>query len=273
MEKVQKNHLLFLMFPACFAADPQGGIRISLMQFGSSFLGLVSKFQWLSGGQESIGTHWWRSVSLASALVKLFECASTVWHPAQEQSKSTVHLAWFTHHLHDMMFEATARDQKKAPASNKHMKRKVTARRDRPEFGEQTRSDWPQAAIELMQMMFDKAIYNSNSFSLNCLYLLFICCSRQLCSREMATNAGDRLATTGPLTGPSVSGSASTFGYFPHSAHFNPVCHFSCYICCDTRTQIWPGSKSLNYWRPHHGCMMDSKAKCLLVVKIVVGFN
>ncbi len=34
---------------------------------------------------------------------------------------------------------------------------------------------------------------------LNCLYLLFICCSRQLCSGEMATNAGDRLATTGLL--------------------------------------------------------------------------
>lgn len=52
---------------------------------------------------------------------------------------------------------------------------------------------------------------------LNCLYLLFICCSCQHCSGEMATNDGDRLATTGLLQ-------------FTHKAirwQPSPSCYFS----------------------------------------------
>lgn len=69
---------------------------------------------------------------------------------------------------------------------------------------------------------------------LNCLYLLFICCSRQLCSGEMVTNARDRLATTGQLTQPSVSGLLSLLPLwrlplFPlrlfHPAQWVVLCH------------------------------------------------
>lgn len=69
---------------------------------------------------------------------------------------------------------------------------------------------------------------------LNCLYLLFICCSRQLCSGEMVTNARDRLATTGQLwKQPSVSGLLSLLllwhlPLFPHRL-FHPA-QMSCTV-------------------------------------------
>lgn len=64
---------------------------------------------------------------------------------------------------------------------------------------------------------------------LNCLYLLFIFCSRQLCSGEMATNAGYRLATTGLLTRPSVSGLLSLAPLVFVSFYIQPV--LFCSVC------------------------------------------
>lgn len=234
------------MFPACFAADALGGRRIPSTPFGLFFTA-----QWAQ-----LCEHWHPLVTQCVIRRHPLPCLQVkpnVWfwapalcrpqHGSRHVSKSAVHLAWFEVSVWDERWGSSLSGLKstwsdRSPCRRSNLQSPASVPEIDRNVGNKLGVTGYMQPVKKMQMMFDKPINNSNSFSLNCLYLLFICSSRQLCSREMATNAGDRLATTGPLTGPSVSGSASAFVYFPLSAHFTPVRHFSNFICCNWQTQI-----------------------------------
>lgn len=101
---------------------PTGRNKTFIYAIWVFYFGSVSTALWTSRGQGSIGTHWWHSVSFAGTPSCVFRlnhtCVLERQHCAEpntgnsQVSKSTVHLAWFTHNLHDMTCEVWVWDER-----------------------------------------------------------------------------------------------------------------------------------------------------------------